>query len=220
MPAGGLPTNGQTVYVRLTTYFGTVQLYIDYTYTAATLATLTSPVPGAVFTGPSATFTWKASTSATGYSMWFGSTGAGSHNLTATAESTANSATVSGLPTNGETIYVRLHTYFNSVLTYNDYIYIAAPPGSSATMISPTAGSTLGASKVSFTWTAGQGATEYQLWLGLSGPGSSSLYVSGWLTTKSTTVASLPAKGATVYARLYSLVYGVTQSIDYTYIEQ
>jgi hypothetical protein len=33
-------------------------------------------------------------------------------------------------------------------------------------------------------------------------------------------VASLPAKGATVYARLYSLVYGVTQYIDYTYVEK
>jgi hypothetical protein len=218
--AGGLPTNGQTVYVRLTTYFGTVQLYTDYTYTAATLGALTSPVAGSVLAGPSATFTWKAGTSATGYSIWFGNTGVGSHNLNATAETTANSATQSGLPTNGGTIYVRLFTYFNSVLAYNDYIYTAAPSGSPATMISPAAGSTLGASKVSFTWSAGKGATEYQLWLGLGGPGSSNLYASGWLTTTSTTVAGLPAKGATVYARLYSMVYGAMQYYDYTFIEQ
>jgi large repetitive protein len=218
--AGGLPTNGQTVYVRLTTYFGTVQLYTDYTYTAATLGALTSPAAGSALAGPGVTFTWNVGTSATGYSMWFGSTGVGSYNLKYTAETTANSATVSGLPTNGETIYVRLCTYFNSVVGCNDYIYTAAPPGSPATMITPTAGSTLGASKVSFSWTAGAGATQYDLWLGLSGPGSSSLYASGWQTTTSATVASLPAKGATVYARLYSLVYGVTQYIDYTYVEK
>jgi hypothetical protein len=40
------------------------------------------------------------------------------------------------------------------------------------------------------------------------------------LTTTSTTVTSLPAKGATVYARLYSLVNGVVEHNDYTYTEQ
>jgi hypothetical protein len=218
--AGGLPTNGQTVYVRLTTYFGTVQLYTDYVYTAVTPAAVTSPIPGSVLPGSSVIFGWPASISATGYSMWFGSTGVGSYNLKTVAETTATSVTVTGLPTNGETIYVRLYTYFNAVLAHTDYTYTAAPAGSPATMITPTAGSTLGASKVSFSWTAGLEATQYDLYLGLSGPGSSSLYASGWQTTTSTTVASLPAKGATVYARLYSLVYGVTQYIDYTYVEQ
>jgi sugar lactone lactonase YvrE len=217
---GGLPTNGQTVYVRLTTYFGTVQLYTDYTYTAVTLAALTSPVPGAVLTGPSVTFSWKAGTSATGYSMWFGSTGVGSYNLKYTSETTATSSTVTGLPTNGQTIYVRLYTYFNAVTAHTDYTYTAAPAGTPATMISPTSGSTFGTSNVVFNWTAGTGATQYNLWLGLSGPGSSSLYTSGWLTTTSTMVTKLPVKGAKVYARLYSLVYGVTQYNDYTYTEQ
>ena len=87
-------------------------------------------------------------------------------------------------------------------------------------MTLPTAGSTLGTSNVQFTWTAGTGVTEYQLWLGLSGPGSSSLYTSGWLATTSTTVTSLPAKGAAVYARLYSMVNGAVEYNDYTYIEQ
>jgi large repetitive protein len=218
--AGGLPTNGETIYVRMTTYFGTVQLYTDYTYTAATLAALTSPAAGSALAGPSVTFTWKAGTSATGYSMWFGSTGVGTYNLKYTTETTAASVTVTGLPTNGETIYVRLYTYFNSVSAHADYTYTAAPPGSPATMITPTAGSTLGASNVMFAWTTGTGVTENQLWLGLSGPGSSNLYTSGWLTTTSTTATKLPAKGATVYARLYSLVYGAVVYNDYTYIEQ
>jgi hypothetical protein len=109
----------------------------------------------------------------------------------------------------------------NGAVKYNDYTYTeAAPAGTPATMISPTGGSTLGTSNVVFTWTTGTGATEYNLWLGLSGPGSSSLYTSGWLTTTSTTVTSLPAKGATVYARLYSLVNGAVEYNDYTYTEQ
>jgi hypothetical protein len=106
------------------------------------------------------------------------------------------------------------------VTQYNDYTYTEAlPAGTPATMISPTSGSTLGTSNVRFTWTAGTGVTQYDLWLGISGPGSSSLYVSGWSASTSATVTSLPAKGATVYARLYSDVNGATQYNDYTYTE-
>jgi hypothetical protein len=105
----------------------------------------------------------------------------------------------------------------NGAVQYNDYTYTEA--GTPATMISPTPASTLGISNVKFTWTAGYGATEYQLWLGLNGPGSSSLYASGWVTSTSTIVTSLPAKGATVYARLYSLVNGAVQYNDYTYTD-
>jgi hypothetical protein len=80
----------------------------------------------------------------------------------------------------------------------------------------------LGTSNVKFTWSAGIDASQYQLWLGLTGPGSSDLYTSGWLAapTTSTTVTALPAKGATVYARLYSDVDGVVEYNDYTYVEQ
>jgi NHL repeat len=215
----GLPANGQKVYVRLITYFGTVQLYTDYVFTAVTPAAVTSPVPSSVLPGSGVTFAWQASVNATGYTMWFGTSGVGSYNLKTTAETTASSTTVTGLPTNSQTIYVRLCTYFNSSLTYNDYTYTAAPPGSPATMITPAVGSTLSSSSVSFTWTLGSEATEYQLWLGLGGPGSSSLYVSGWQTTTTATVASLPANGATVYARLFSMVNGATQYNDYTYLE-
>jgi hypothetical protein len=81
-------------------------------------------------------------------------------------------------------------------------------------LTSPAPGGQLSASSVTFTWTTDAGATDYDLWLGTNGPGSSSLYASGWLTTTSTTVTSLPAKGATVYARLYSLVNGAVQYND------
>jgi hypothetical protein len=42
----------------------------------------------------------------------------------------------------------------------------------------------------------------------------------GWVTTTSATVPSVPAKGATVYVRLYSDVKGATEYNDYTYTEQ
>jgi hypothetical protein len=134
---------------------------------------------------------------------------------------TTTSTTVTSLPAKGATVYARLYSDVGGVIQYGDYTYTeAAPADAPATMISPTSGSTLGTSNVEFTWTTGTGVTQYNLWLGTSGPGSSSLYTSGWVTTTFTTVTSLPDKGATVYARLYSMVDGKVQYNDYTYTEQ
>ena len=52
------------------------------------------------------TFTWTAAPGATGYYLRLGTT-AGANNIYGSGEITATSATVSNLPTNGETIYAR-----------------------------------------------------------------------------------------------------------------
>jgi len=204
---------------------GAVQ-YDDYTYTeavppAGTPATMISPTRGSTLGTSNVVFTWTAGTGATEYNLWLGLSGPGSSSLYASGWLTTTSTTVTSLPAKGATVYARLYSMVNGKVEYNDYTYTeAVPAGTPATMISPTGGSTLGTSNVMFTWTTGTEATEYNLWLGLSGPGSSSLYTSGWLTTTSTTVTSLPAKGATVYARLYSMVNGAVEYNDYTYTEQ
>ena len=87
-----------------------------------------------------------------------------------------------------------------------------------AVLTSPTPGTQLGGSGVTFTWTAGTAVTRYSLWLGTTGVGSSNLYNSTPpLTTLSTTVTGLPITGGTIYARMWSEINGVWQSTDYTY---
>ncbi|MDR3773165.1 MAG: protease pro-enzyme activation domain-containing protein, partial [Terracidiphilus sp.] len=72
--AGGLPTNGETVYARLFTYINGVTEHADYTYTAAAQAVMTTPAPSTVLAGPTMTFSWTAGTgNTTGYSLWLGS---------------------------------------------------------------------------------------------------------------------------------------------------
>jgi hypothetical protein len=212
--AGGLPTNGETIYVRLTTYFNTVQIHIDYTYTAATLAALISPAPGTALPGSSVTFNWTAGTGATGYSMWLGSTGVGSYNLRATAETTATSVTVAGLPTNSETIYVRLYTFYNAVLAYTNYLYTA---GTQAAMTSPAPGALLPGSSVTFNWSAPPGATGYSMWLGSTGVGSYNLHATAETTATSVTVTGLPTNSETIYVRLFTYFGGALAPTDYTY---
>ena len=216
-----LPAKDATVYARLYSMIGGVVSYNDYTYSeAGSPAAMSTPAPGSKLGTSGVTFTWTAGYGATEYNLWLGLTGPGSSSLYASGWVTTTSTTLATLPANGATVYARLYSFVNGVVEYNDYTFTEAPAGTPAAMISPTGGSTLGTSDVVFTWTAGVGATQYDLWLGLSGPGSSSLYTSGWVTTTSTTVTSLPAKGATVYARLYSMVNGKTEYNDYTYTEQ
>ena len=94
-------------------------------------------------------------------------------------------------------------------------------PTAPGAMISPAPGTELSGSSVAFTWSAGSGVTEYQLWLGTTGAGSQNLgvYTEAAATgnTVSATATGLPTDAATVYVRLLSEIGGSWLSTDYTY---
>ena len=99
--ATGIPTDGRTIYARLTTYFGAIQLHADTVYTAATAAVLLSPAPNSVLPGATATFTWSPASGGTSYLLWLGTTGVGSYNLYASPSTKGTSVSVTKLPTTG-----------------------------------------------------------------------------------------------------------------------
>jgi hypothetical protein len=68
-----------------------------------------------------------------------------------------------------------------------------------------------------FTWSAGTGVSQYDLHLSAVAPGDYDLYVSGHITGTATTVHGLPTNEAKIYARLYSVIDGITFYNDYTY---
>ena len=86
-----------------------------------------------------------------------------------------------------------------------------------AVLTSPTPGSVLAGSAVTFGWTPGVGVTSYSLYLGTTGVGSANLYNSGAITATSASVTGLPITGGTVYARLGSNINGTWHFTDYTY---
>jgi N-acetylneuraminic acid mutarotase len=183
-----------------------------------TPASLTSPTPGTVLSGPDVTFMWSAIKGAKDYSIWLGSTGVGSKNVYESKTTTGDSFKVTGLPTNGEKIYARLFTTIGSNTEHEDFTYTAA---SQAVLTSPKPGTKLTGSAVTFTWSAGTGdTTGYTLWLGSTGVGSKNLYNSNATTLTSETVTGLPTKGAKIYARLFTTIGGVTEHTDYTYTEK
>jgi hypothetical protein len=211
-----LPTNGETIYVRLFTNFSSTLVHTDYTYTAVQQAAMSAPTPSTLLPGVNVTFSWTAGTGATGYYLWLGTT-AGSYNLYNSGDKTVTSLLVSGLPTNGETIYARLFTNYNNILVHTDYTYTAV---TASAMSSPAPGSTFTGASQTFSWTAGNGATGYYLWIGSTGVGSNNLYNSGDTTATSKTVNNLPTNGETIYVRLFTNFNSQLTHVDYTYKAQ
>ena len=218
LTAAGLPNNGSTMYVRLWTAFGSAWQFNDYTYTsgaAASKAVMLTPPPGSGLGGSSVTFTWSAGNGAMSYWLDIG-TAAGGFDLYSQSAALATNLTAASLPTDGSTVYVRLWTAFGSAWQFNDYTYKASGGPTKAVMISPAPGSVLSGASVTFTWSAGNGATGYWLDVGSSAGGFDLYSQSAGLAT-SLTAISLPTNGSTVYVRLWTALGGTWQFNDYTY---
>ena len=86
---------------------------------------LVSPAPGSTLTGISMKFTWSAAAGATGYYLSIGDNGVGSNNLYNSGKVAVLSMPAWGLPSNGETIYVRLNVYFGALKMHTDYTLTA-----------------------------------------------------------------------------------------------
>jgi hypothetical protein len=181
-------------------------------------AAMISPAPGSILPGWSANFSWTAGSGVTSYALYLGTTGAGSHDLYYPAASTATSASVSGLPTTGVTIYATLFSLINGAWQSIPYTYAASATSAMATLTSPAPGSTLAGSSATFSWTVGTGVNAYALHLG-TGPLTNDVYDSGVTSAKSITVTGLPMTGATIYATVYSEIDGVWFPASYTYTE-
>jgi exo-beta-1,3-glucanase (GH17 family) len=219
--ASGLPTDGRTIYVRLFSWVGSGWQFIDYTLTAANAvaaqrAQLTAPAPQSTLTGSAVTFQWTGGINVTGYWLYVG-TSLGSFDLVNLDVGTNLSAAVTSLPSDGRTLYVRLHSMINGAWQFEDYQLTAHAAGGvqRAQLISPAPQSTLTASTVTFQWTGGTGVTQYWLYVGNSS-GTFDLVNRNMATNQAVTVSGLPTDGRTLYVRLFSWIGSGWQFNDYT----
>jgi hypothetical protein len=221
--ASGIPTDGRTIYVRLYSLINGAWQYYDYTYKAftvtstATKAQITSPTPGSTFSSSSVAFTWSTGSGVTDYWLYVGNS-AGAYDIYGGEQGTALSHTVSGIPTDGRTIYVRLWSNLNSGWQYNEYTYTAftGTSAAKAQMTSPANGSTFSSSSVNFNWNTGSGVSEYYLYVGNSA-GAYDIYLGDQGTALARTVSGIPTDGRTIYVRLWSSLSSGWQYNDYTY---
>jgi hypothetical protein len=218
----GFPTNGSTIYVTLYTLVSGSWMPNPYTYTAfnagSQAGVLTTPTPSTTLVGSTITFGWTAGSGSTAYWLDIGSTAGGNNYYSSGNLGTALTATAAGLPTNGSTVYVTLYSQVAGNWAPGAYTYTAySLAAQEAVMSSPNPGSTLTSGNVTFTWTAGAGASAY--WLDVGGtPGGNNYYSSGNLGSALTTTAyGLPTDGSTIYATLYSLIGGEWYGNTYNY---
>jgi hypothetical protein len=160
-------------------------------------------------------FLWNTGTGVSEYWLEVG-TSPGGGQIYSQSQGTNLSVTVSGLPTNGSTVYVRLWSRINAVWQFNDYTYTATS-GVKAQITRPAPGSTLASSTVTFVWNTGTEVSEYWLEVGTT-PGGNQIYNQSQGTNLSVTVSGLPTNGSTVYVRLWSRINGAWQFNDYTYV--
>jgi len=90
-----------------------------------TLSRITRPAPGSTLSASTETFTWSEGSGVSAYWLEAGTTPGGTQIFSGTPM-TERSATVSGLPTNGCTVYIRLWSLKRSGWQCNDYTYVAA----------------------------------------------------------------------------------------------
>ena len=140
-------------------------------------------------------------------------------NIYSSGSTTGTSVTVTGLPTNGVTLYATLYSEISGSWVAANYTYTEAGSPVLAAITSPAPGSTLSGAAVTFSWSAGAGPTGYWLYLGTTGANSSNVYNSGGISGTSVTVGGLPTGGVTLYATLFSKISGVWQPVNYTFTE-
>ena len=221
-PVSGLPVDGRTIYVRLWSYIDNQWVYNDYQYRAAGMvapekAQITDPAPGSTLAGSTATFRWSSGVAVSRYYLFIG-LWQGGNTIFSQDMDTAQQATVTNLPVDGATIYVRLWSYIDGAWQFNDYTYRAAGSvtPAKAEIQSPVPGAVLAGTSVTFQWSAGQAVTRYYLFVG-RWPGGNTIFSQDMGTSLSATVTSLPADGLPVYVRLWSYIQGAWQFNDYTY---
>src|SRR4029077_14438780 len=125
---------------------------------------ITSPTPGTTLSSSTMTFAWTSGAGVSQYWLHIGNTFAG-NDLYNQSQGTNLSVAVGGLPTDGRTLYVRLWSLIGGAWQFNDYTYMAVTVAK-AVITSPTPGTTLSSSTMTFAWTSGAGVSQYCLHIG------------------------------------------------------
>ncbi len=185
-------------------------------------ASMITPAPGATLDGSLVLFKWQAPTSATAalYWLYVGTTLDGNDIHSQQELNSTLETNVSGIPTAGATVYVKLWTLVGTNWVFENYQYTAfntGSPVSDPAIVTPVALATLSGTSQTFDWTAspGSGIVQYWLYVGNAAAGFD-IYSKGTTGTFAA-VTGLPTTG-TIYVRLwFRRSSGAWEFVDTTY---
>ena len=154
--------------------------------------------PGSVLSSSAVTFSWTAG-DATAYWLLVGSS-LGAQDIFSSGQTSDHSCTVTNIPTDGRTIFVRLFSFVPTLPPHGawlmppqDYTYTAALFGVAAPIISPNGGRFRRKVNVSL-WETTPGATIYYTIDGTPPTTSSTIYNSPFRLTRSKLVQAIAIK--------------------------
>lgn len=213
-----LPLGGGYIYVRIGSKTSSGWLYVDYTYIAPfpLPGALISPTNGSVLPGSTVTFLWSAGVGVSQYWLYVSKVAPGGGDLDSVNAGSQTALTLSNLPLDGSTVYVRLSSLLSGAWQAADYEFTSAGL-STAAMVSPANGSALPGSTVTFQWSAGAGVSQYWLYISNVAQGGQDIYGGSQGANTSKTLTGLPTDGSTIYVRLWWEVGSVWQFQDYRY---
>jgi len=219
LTTNNLPENSTTIYATWWYEVGGSWSYIEYQYTAAGGGVITSPTNGSTLTGSSEQFTWQAGP---GTQFWLtaGNSPGGNNYYNSGNLGDVLTTTVTGLPTDGSTVYVTLFSYVAGQWVYRQDTYTAYSLQSAlAVMTTPSQnGVEIDGTQFTFAWSSGTDAQAYWLDIG-SAPGGNNIYQSGPLGpgTLMTTVYDLPNNGTEIAVTLWTEINGQWYYNQYGY---
>jgi len=213
----GLPTDGRPIWARLRYTIGVATDEVVATYTAAQLPEITSPAPGSTLASDSAAFQWVDNgASVTDWQLLVGTAQGGTDLFNSgVLPAGTDSQTVTGLPLDGSTLWVRLRYRIDGTWSQRDVSYTT---DRQAQITAPT-DHQLTADSATFQWTAnGLNISQWRLEIG-SDPGTNDIYQSGVLSgaTLSQTVTGLPVDGRLLRVRLSYKRHFTWLTADTTY---
>ena len=173
---------------------------------------------GDTLSGESQLFTWDAN-SADGFWFYAGSSKGAQDYYRNSSQINTGSHTVTGLPTDGSTVYITFHYLKNGQWSQVHYTFNAFTPNNDIPSISNlTNGQELSGESQEFSWNAGN-ATHFWIDAG-SAPGKEDYYTSSRANTgTSETVTGLPRDGSTVHVTFwYKNATSSWENIAYSFI--
>ena len=178
----GLPADGSTVFARLWYNINGAWVYQDYTYAAfdaEALPEITSPANGSTLPGADLSFSWSSNGQVVDkYWLQIGTAIGGKDLYSSGNLDSATSVEVTGLPTDGSTVYARLWYYIGASPSlqagswyYDDYSYTAASEGSTVGFDEQFAGDISNWVQDAGNWVNDQAQYLYGTGVGITPPG-------------------------------------------------
>jgi subtilisin-like proprotein convertase family protein len=215
-PISGIPLTGRPVWVRLRSLIdGSYQVRdSQFATLPPTPSRIFTPTPGTALGGPSVFFHWSDGQGVQFYWVNVGST-QGGYEYYSNYVGASHSLNVTGLPTDGRPIWVRLMSYYDGEYHPIDHQFFAASP-TPARITSPATGSVLPGSSAAFMWNSGIGVSFY--WVNVGSTQGGYEYYSNYVgTSRSLTVTGLPVDGRAIWVRLMSYIDGQYFSVDHAF---